>query len=549
MLEPGHEGRIGSDCPGRSSAHSPRARRSLALTTCGVALLGGAYAATLLALKPGYPASADNHYHFSVAREIVHGAWIPDVARGLPLTVLHELPVDHYWGYHVLLAPFGLIADPQVGMQIGTAVLFAGVCVAQVLFLSARRVAYPWVWAVAPLLFSTQDWRFMQLRGGQLVLPLLFAMTQAAFFEPRPLRRRLMLLTIGYVGMLSYHGAIVLLPFHLGGVAALAVLRPPEARPRLVEPLVTAGGLALGLTLNPYMDARASTWRFAALHIGEMGRDAAHLYDDQEIAEFHGFPAGVLASHPEWFLLLCAVLIAVAIVAWRARRKVEIGSEAIVLSGMALTGIALTAQAMRTREYSVPVAFALLAVLAPRRPPATLATALVSALLGLALVAHGRATLALLGTHLPTREYEGARRLLEVNGDRPILNVAEADYCMLRFQYDRVVCVQGLSRYFIYPYKELFHDVWEIHDHADTSLETPAILRRFWNRGVRLVATHRTHRMARFADAHPRMLKLVFRSEVNGASIYAIDPAALSDDGAAGNGGPLKWTGEVFPRP
>jgi hypothetical protein len=61
---------------------------------------------------------------------------------------------------------------------------------------------------------------------------------------------------------------------------------------------------------------------------------------------------------------------------------------------------------------------------------------------------------------------------------------------MLRWQWDRVVCVQALSRYFIYPYPSLFHDIWELHDRADTSPETAAILRRFWDRGVRLVATH-----------------------------------------------------------
>lgn len=499
-----------------------------------MALLAGTYASALLGLKPGYPASADNHYHFSVGREIAHGAWVPDVARGLPLTVLRDMPVDHYWGYHLLLAPFGLLADPKVGMAAATVVLFAAVWVAQYLFLRARGVGTAWAWALAPMLFSTQDWRFMQLRGGQLIVPLLFAMTEVAFFELRPVRRRVALLTIGYFAMLSYHGGIVLLPFHLAGVLALALLRPSECRGRWCEPLVTAAGFALGLTLNPYMDARASTWRFAALHIGEMGRDAARLYDDQEIAEFHGFPSAVLVAHPEWLLLLCAVLVAVALVAWKARRQTaEVGIDAIVLSGMALAGIALTAQAMRTREYSVPVAFSLLAVLAPRGPSTLALKALVSALFALALVSHGKATLALLATHLPTREYEDARRLLEANGDHPILNVAEADYGMLRFQYGRVVCVQGLSRYFIYPYKDLFHDVWEIHDHADTSAETPAILRRFWDRGVRLVTAHRTHKMARFAEAHPRMLRLVFRSPINGAAIYAINRAALDDERGA----------------
>lgn len=513
-----------------TSAPASRRWRRTAIGTCGVALLSATYAATLLALRPGYPASADNHYHFAVAREIARGPWVPDVARSLPLTILRELPVDHYWGYHILLAPFGLVPNAELGMKIATATLFAGVCAAMYLFVRARGVAYGWIWAVAPMLFSTQDWRFLQLRGGQLVVPLLFAMTQVAFFEPRVVRRRSTLLAIGYIAMISYQGGLVLLPFHIGGVAALGMLRFSEGRKLFVDPAVTATGLALGLTVNPYMDARGATWRFAALHIGEMGRDTAHLYDDQEIAEFHGFPAAVLLSHPEWLLLLIAVITSVALVVWRARvAPARLGSDAIVLSGMALTGIALTAQVMRTREYSVPIAFALMAVLAPRRAPSCLLTSLASALLVPALVMHGRATLSILATHLPTRQYQGAREILEANADRPILNVAEADYCMLRWQYDRVVCVQGLSRYFVYPYPELFRDIWEIHDRADTSPDTPAILRRFWDRGVRLVAMHRTHKMMRFAETHPRMLRRIFRSPINGSSIYEIELAALDE--------------------
>jgi hypothetical protein len=476
----------------------------------------------VLALRPGFQASADSHYHFSVAREIARGVLVPDVARGLPFTVLHDMPVDHYWGYHCLLALFAHGVDAERGMKVATVALFAAVCLSMYLFLRARGVLHAWAWALAPMLFSTQDWRFLQLRGGQLVVPLLFAMAHLAFFEPRAKVRRAGLLAVAYAGMLSYQGALVLLPFHAGGMAALAALRRPEGTEgRFWEPAITAAGLLLGLTLNPYMDSRASTFRFAWLHVGDMGRDTAHLYDDQEIAEFHGFPSWVFAAHPEWLLLLLLVLAAVVWVALRGRNR-----DGVVLAGMALAGIVLTAQAMRTREYSVPVAFSLLAILAPRRP-SRMVPALAAALLVPLGVLHGRSTLPLLANHLPTREYEGARSLLEANGDRPILNVAEADYCMLRWQDDRVVCVQGLSRYFLYPYPELFHDVWEIHDHADSSRETVAILRRFWDRGVRLVAAHRTHKMARYAAAHPELLRPVFESKANGAMIYALDGAGL----------------------
>jgi hypothetical protein len=516
----------------------PRGRRASLGGGLLVGVTGGAYAAAILALRPGYQAVADSHYHFSVARDVARGRLVPDAARNLPLTVLHDMPVDHYWGYHWLLAPFALIPNAEIGMKLATVALFAAIFVAIYLFLNARGVVYAWAWALAPALFSTQDWRYLQLRGAQVIVPLLFATTHVAFFEPVARTRRLMLVAIGYVALASYHGGLVLLPLHAAGVLALFLLDRSALAPwQVFEPALTAAGMALGLTLNPYMDARASTWRFFAFHVGMMGTDSAHLYDDQDVSQFHGFPFAVLVGHPEWLLLLIATLVAVAFVVRGSfspdgTRK-RPARDAIVVAGMSLAGVALTAQATRMREYSVPVAFALLAVLAPKRPPSRVVAALAASIIGIALVVHGSGTLPLMESHLPTREYRGARPLLEANGDHLVLNVAEADYSMLRWEYSRIVCVQGLSRYFIYPYPQLFHDVWEIHDRIDTSPETLTILRRFYERGVRLVAAHRTHKMAHYASLHPDLLPLAFRSDVNGASIYRLDGEALDRELAA----------------
>jgi hypothetical protein len=485
----------------------------------------------VLVMTPDHQPSADSHYHFSVAREMSAGELVPDVARSLPFTILREMPVDHYWGYHLALAPFAMLRDAELGMKAATVFLFSAVFASFYVFLRARGVAYAWAWALLPACFSSQDWRYLQLRGGQLIVPLLFALAHVAFFEQRAWKRRAWAFGLSYLALLSYHGGIVLLPFHVGGVLALFLLRRDTLAPgQIFEPLVTAAGAAAALTLNPYMDARASTWRFFALHLFEMGRDSKHLYDDQDIAEFHGFPAHVLVTHPEWLVLLLSVIAAVV---WTVFRRRTVGKEEIVLSGMAVAGVFLTMQAMRTREYSVPIAFALLAMLPPRATtaspsPSRLVALLAGLLVGNAIVYHGEQTLLLVSLHLRTSEYRGARTLLEENGDRPVLNIAEADYCMLRWQYPRVVCVQALSRYFIYPYPELYRDVWTLHDHASGSPpETLAILRRFWDRGVRLVAVHRTNGMMQFAADHPEALRPVFVSEANGATIFALDSAGL----------------------
>jgi hypothetical protein len=109
-----------------------------------VAVASATYATVLSLLEPGYQAGADSHYHFSVAREMARGTLVPDVAHGLPFTVLREMPVDHYWGYHLLLVPFALWPDQETGMKIATVALFAAIFVALYALLRRLGVAHAW---------------------------------------------------------------------------------------------------------------------------------------------------------------------------------------------------------------------------------------------------------------------------------------------------------------------------------------------------------------------------------------------------------------------
>lgn len=518
-----------------------RARAGAALGLVLVAAVAFVYAWSLLFSHPGQMASADSHYHFALAREIWAGRLVPDVASGLPWTVLRDMPVDHYWGYHVLISPFAAFSSPETGMKAAACVMFTLVFVSLYALLASRGVPFAWAWALLPAMFSTQDWRYLQLRGGQLMVPLLLLLLHFAFFEPRRARRRVALVLIAFLGMLSYHGAVVLLPFHIagaGGVALWARARGAVSE-RSREPLFTAAGIALGLTVNPYMDARASTWRFAAYHIVKMGGDPAHLYDDLEISEFRGFPAGVLLAHPEWIVLLAVVLAGALWVGWRLHERRDVPLDVVVLGAVSLLGVVLTATVMRVREYSVPLAFAFAATLARVRDgsvplPAPVRLALGPLLAGLVpfgLVHHWESTWLAVDMHLPTAQFDGARPLLDANGARPILNIAEADYCTLKWQKADVVCVQGLSRYFLYPDRPLFDDVWALHDRGDTAADTAQVLGRFFARGVRLVTTHESHPLARWAEKHPETLQPRFMSRSGRWMIWQILPsnAASSD--------------------
>lgn len=489
------------------------------------------YGASLLAARMGYQASHDSHYHFAVAREIFEGNFRSEQGQHLPWTLLAELKVDHYFGYHALIAPFAALSDPEIGMKLATLTLFVGVFVAMYLFLRARGVAMAWVWALLPALFSTQDWRYLMLRGGHWMVPLSLLFLQVAFFVKAPVARRVGIVVVAYVAMLSYQGSVVLPAIHVGGLAASWVLRRGAlAHGQALEPLLTVAGLALGLTLNPYMDLHASTWKFALYHVTYMNLDPEGLYPG--LSEFGPIPLEHLVANPEYALLpLLVVVMAAREVARRVRGETVDATRA-VLAGVALVGVVLAAKAIRMREYAVPWAFAFLAVAAPRSlgtgalryAAPTLASALVIA----GLWVKWPYTHAQLGQHLPTNQYRGARPLLEAHAGHPVLNVAEGDYTTLRWEYPDVACVQGLSRYFLTTNRPVFHDVWTLRDTKDPR-ERLQILSRFYDRGVRLLAVQHRNPVFRFAEHHPTALRPAYRSrfegdvKIKGSSIYVLD--------------------------
>jgi hypothetical protein len=60
--------------------------------------------------------SLDGFYHFTIARLMWETGPVVGVTW-LPLTVLGEAGPDHHWLWHLLLAPFGAVEDPVLGMN------------------------------------------------------------------------------------------------------------------------------------------------------------------------------------------------------------------------------------------------------------------------------------------------------------------------------------------------------------------------------------------------------------------------------------------------
>lgn len=507
------------------------------------------YAITILSMAPGRMPGIDSHYHFQTARTVWSGDVVPDMGRGLPLTIYRVLPVDHYWGFHLLLAPFSALGDKEIGMKMASATMFALLFLSLYLFLARRGIRWAWFWCAVPALLTTLDWRYLQLRGGQLMIPLMFLFLEAAFFALwSDKHRRWVIFMVAYIGMLSYQGAIVLVPIHLAGLMALVIMNRFEARRRCLEPLLLVAGLVCGLTLNPYMDSNWSTWQFAWYHIVQMGTDAANLYP--KVAEFHSFPAEMLVRNPEWAVLLCgAVLASVSVLVSLVRGKAT--KDRVLLVVFGTLGVFLGAKALRTTEYAVPLAVAGVAGALSRYDFSHwgwawlrryAAPALVLPLLCWGLYEHGKRTWQVVvnpDTTTSSQMYSGAREVLRDAGGL-VLNIAEADYNLLVWEESSVKCVHGLSKYFLLPNINAYRDFWSFYHANLPEVDMFSILDRFYGQGVRLLAVRTVTRertgiavnsaatpVYSFAEKFPQVFRKVFRSPTNDAVIYEIDRAGL----------------------
>jgi hypothetical protein len=374
------------------------------------------------------------------------------------------------------------------------------------------------------------------LRGGNWLLVLSILFLQLAFFTPNARARRVGIVLICYLATLSYQGGVILLPLHLAALGSAVLLRRDAlAKGQLWEPALTVLGLALGFVLNPYLNRSAATLKFLWFHVSYMNLDPAGLYPG--LREFGPVPLAYLPANPQFIIAPCLVLGAVGWVLWRARRGERPSYAVAVLLGAALAGLVLTARAIRMREYGVPWAVSFLALLTPewslrtralrKAAPVALAT-----LVCLLLLIKWPDTFALLGEHLPTAQYAGARQLLAAHRGPPVLNIAEGDYTTLRWEDPDVATVQGLSHYFLYPNRPVFDDVTVIRESRSVKARLSALL-RFYQRGVRLVAVQHRNSAYALLEDYPAAFQLAYRSpkerviERFRASIYLMNDAEI----------------------
>lgn len=490
-----------------------------------VAIASFVYATSVLLAVPGYMASGDSLYHFDVSRKIWAGDLAPDPSRSFPWTIYADLPVDHYWGFHLLTAPFAAFRDSETGMKIAAAVLFAMFLVVMHGVMRRHKVPFAWAWTFASVMISSQDWRYLQLRGGVVMAALALVYAEVAFFVEDDRRRRIALVVVAALSSLSYNGALVLLPLHLAGAFALFVFERERDWKKLAEPMLGVVGLALGLLVNPYMDRKASTFRFVVFHVRNMGGDPEHLFAGRENVEFNPFPLHALWTEWIWSVLLVILLAAIVLLVRKKTRGEKIERDQIVYGALTLAFIVLTARALRMREYAVPLGFTFLAVaLRPfleGRIKHVFRVNGIAAVVMILLAARqwSKSVERIPRVHPPIDLFEGARPILEAHKGVPVANLVQGDSSMLLWEWGGVQAAHALSPYFIYYKDRALYD--DLKTLRDDSTEGPAraAFERIRARGCRLISSREGLAFNAFATRHPELVRIAF---ARGSRLYEI---------------------------
>jgi hypothetical protein len=505
--------------PGRGRVRVP--------ALAAVVAVAFAYAASVLLSLPDRMAAGDSAYHFAMAERIWHGEIVPDLRASFPWTVFADMNVDHYWGFHVMTSPFALVASPEIGMKLAAATLFALLLGTLYAVLVRHRAPYAWVWTFASVLFSSQDWRYLQLRGGAPMASLLLVLVEIAFFVERRRARVAALVGVSWFAMLVYQGAIVLLPFHVAGVIGLALAtRGPRRFERAVEPAFTAVGLLLGTIVNPYVDRRLSPLRFAVFHAVHGTGDPAGLFAGNENAELFPFPVRALVTDWGWSVLGALVLAGLGWVIARRAKGHTVRTDVVVYAAMTAAGVVLMARAIRLREYSVPIAFAFLGMVlrdaVTWRPPRWVALVAGAVLTACAYPQAKRSQHIIETVSKPLGLYAGARDVLRAHAGQPVANVVQGDSTFLMWEWPTVQVAQLLNPYFIYFHDRALYDDLQALRHPKSDGAVVDAVRRLAARGVELVAARDSIEFHAVAARHPEALRRAYTNARYGAVLYEI---------------------------
>jgi hypothetical protein len=338
--------RLESAAPG---ALAPGAFWSSRAGEAAISVLIGCAFFLLLRATPDSPGGFDAYRHARMASRLLTEprAVFADPWR---LAYFWPKPVDAWFGYHLLLAPFTAFLDPIVAIKLLSAILFGAT--AWVLFLLLRyyEASYRWAWVLLALTGSS-----VTLCRATLTRPFLLSVLltlAAALFTVRG--RTTKLLLVSALHALSYS------IFFLVALAPGLWLLMRRDRQSLRAAGSCGAGIVVGLLLSPYFPQNV---RFDLVQSAVTGiAQRTHVLIGGELHPMSSW-WWVATSLPVLFVWICALVVGIR----RGRASLTpatgllLAASAISLAGTFLVG--------RTADFFVPFAILFAAVvLSPRLP-------------------------------------------------------------------------------------------------------------------------------------------------------------------------------------
>ena len=342
-----------SDSVPRELASGPATHPALQ-AACISTLIGCAFL-LLLKLTPDLPGGYDAYRHVKLASRLISE---PAQVFKDPwhLAYFWPKPVDPWFGYHLLLAPFTTVFDLITAVKLLSAILFGAM--AYVLFLLLHRLdaRYPAAWVLLALTGSGVTLNRATLTRPFLLSLLLTLLVALFTLKNKPVK----VFVLSALHAASY--SIFFLPAMVPGIWLL--LRRDRQSTRTV--LVCAAGIALGVFANPYFPENLRYDLFQA-RVPDVAVHA-HVEIGGELDPVKSW-WWLATSLPILFVWIPAVVVHIS--TWRRLQRAVPASSAkssinLLLAASVVTFVA-TIRVVRTTDFFVP--FAVLfaaAVLAPR---------------------------------------------------------------------------------------------------------------------------------------------------------------------------------------
>ena len=407
----------------------PKAGQDRAFELAIAALIGLGFF-LLLRATPDIPGGFDGYRHVKQASRLIsepHSMF----ADPWHLAYFWRAPVDAWFGYHVLLAPFTYFFDLITATKLFSSVIFGLTAYVMFLLLRHFQANYRFVWVILAMTGSS-----ITLSRATTVRPILLSVLLTLLaahwtVTDKPVK----LAVVSLIHALSYS------MFFLVGMAPACWFLLRRDRRSGVAVLSCAAGIGLGLLVNPYFpeNLRFDIVQASVVSLGQK----AHVRMGGEL-----YPA------TSWMWIVSCLPVALPWIGalmlrlWR-RRSVPETDLFLLLSAATFLG---TLRVVRTVDFFVPFAILFAAsVISPYLKASRTDLAAVGLLLALPCAANVYLTHQYVLEALSLARFRGAAEYLRVNAPGALVaNTQWNDYQLLFFLNSRNRYVIGIEPTFTY---------------------------------------------------------------------------------------------------